>query len=128
MLCCDLIEMADSKMFINTTNTNPSVNSKNTTNKFKEFTERPSVSINEAGHRIDLVYLPAYSPNLNLIERYWKFLKKECLYNRYYEKFEDFCSAIDKCVAETPTRYLDKMNSSMTLNFHLFENCPFLNA
>ncbi|MDR3233346.1 MAG: transposase [Planctomycetaceae bacterium] len=78
--------------------------------------------------KIDLVYLPAYSPNLNLIERYWKFLKKECLYNRYYEKFEDFCSAIDKCVSETPTRYPDKMKSLMTLNFHLFENCQFLNA
>ena len=36
---------------------------------------------------IDLQFLPPYSPNLNLIERLWKFTKKQCLYNRYYESF-----------------------------------------
>jgi len=35
---------------------------------------------------IDLLFLPPYSPNLNLIERLWKFTKKQCLYNRYYTK------------------------------------------
>ena len=34
--------------------------------------------------RIQLHFLPPYSPNLNLIERLWKFYKKETLYNRYY--------------------------------------------
>ena len=33
---------------------------------------------------IELLYLPAYSPNLNLIERLWKFVKKKCLYSKYY--------------------------------------------
>jgi hypothetical protein len=28
--------------------------------------------------QIELLYLPAYSPNLNLIERLWKFVKKQC--------------------------------------------------
>jgi len=32
---------------------------------------------------IELLYLPAYSPNLNLIERLWKFVKKQCLYSKY---------------------------------------------
>ena len=36
---------------------------------------------------IDLQFLPPYSPNLNLIERLWKFTKKQCLYNRYREPF-----------------------------------------
>lgn len=40
--------------------------------------------------KIQLVFLPSYSPNLNLIERLWKFFKKKVLYNRYYEKLEDF--------------------------------------
>ena len=31
---------------------------------------------------IELLYLPAYSPNLNLIERLWKFVKKQCLYSK----------------------------------------------
>lgn len=43
--------------------------------------------------RIQLFFLPPYSPNLNLIERFWKFFKKQVLYNRYYEAFEDFRKA-----------------------------------
>ena len=40
--------------------------------------------------RVQLVYLPAYSPELNLIERLWKVFKKNVLYNKYYEKYSDF--------------------------------------
>jgi transposase len=47
------------------------------------------------GCRIRLVYLPAYSPNLNLIERLWRFLKKKALWNRYYPTFAEFEAAID---------------------------------
>ena len=43
---------------------------------------------------IRIIYLPSYSPNLNLIERYWGFLKKNVLANRYYETFEQFREAI----------------------------------
>jgi len=32
---------------------------------------------------IELLFLPTYSPNLNLIERLWKFVKKKCLYSIY---------------------------------------------
>jgi len=39
------------------------------------------------GSKIELVFLPPYSPNLNLIERYWKFFKKKVLYNQYYPTF-----------------------------------------
>jgi transposase len=39
---------------------------------------------------IEIVLLPPYSPNLNPIERLWKFFKKKVLYNKYYEKFKDF--------------------------------------
>lgn len=38
---------------------------------------------------IELVFLPPYSPNLNLIERLWKFFRKKVMYNQYYEKFAD---------------------------------------
>lgn len=43
--------------------------------------------------RIKLVFLPSYSPNLNLIERLWKFFKKKVLYNRYHENIKDFRAA-----------------------------------
>ena len=32
---------------------------------------------------IDLLFLPPYSPNLNLIERVWKFIRKKCLNPSY---------------------------------------------
>jgi transposase len=44
-------------------------------------------------NRINLVYLPAYSPELNLIERLWKVFKKNVVYNKFYEKFELFKNA-----------------------------------
>jgi transposase len=42
------------------------------------------------GKNIKLVFLPAYSPNLNLIERLWKFFKKKVLYNKYYKNIKEF--------------------------------------
>jgi transposase len=44
--------------------------------------------------KIHLIYLPSYSPNLNLIERYWGYLKKNVLVNKNYESFELFKTAI----------------------------------
>lgn len=49
-------------------------------------------------HGIELLYLSSYSPNLNLIERLWKLVKKKCLYCKYYESFTDFKAAIDNCL------------------------------
>ena len=40
--------------------------------------------------RIKLIFLPSYSPNLNLIERLWKFFKKKTLYNRYHKNIKVF--------------------------------------
>ncbi len=40
--------------------------------------------------RIELIFLPPYSPNLNLIERLWKYFRKKILYNKYYETFSEF--------------------------------------
>jgi len=43
--------------------------------------------------RLQLVFLPSYSPNLNLIERLWKFFKKKVLYNRYHKNIDEFRKA-----------------------------------
>ena len=39
--------------------------------------------------KIVMIYLPSYSPNLNLIERLWKFFKKKVMYNKYYDTLEE---------------------------------------
>ena len=70
---------------------------------------------------IELLYLPAYSPNLNLIERLWKFVKKKCLYSTYYANFKDFKQAISECLAQTHTTYKKELDSLLSLRFQTFE-------
>jgi transposase len=70
---------------------------------------------------IELLYLPAYSPNLNLIERLWKFVKKKSLYSIYYANFKDFKQAICACLAQTHTTYKTELDSLLTLRFQTFE-------
>ncbi len=54
---------------------------------------------------IELLYLPAYSPNLNLIERLWRFVKKQVLYSGHYDKFAAFKDSIDNCLRDLGTRF-----------------------
>ncbi|OGN60292.1 MAG: hypothetical protein A3D96_05630 [Chlamydiae bacterium RIFCSPHIGHO2_12_FULL_44_59] len=44
--------------------------------------------------KIVLHFLPPYSPNLNPIERLWKWMKERVIYNTYYEYFDDFREAV----------------------------------
>lgn len=46
------------------------------------------------GSKIQAHFLPPYSPNLNPIERLWKWMKERVLYNTYYQEFEDFKHAV----------------------------------
>jgi transposase len=75
---------------------------------------------------IELLFLPSYSPNLNLIERLWRFVRKECLYSHYYEHFDLFKQAITDCLAETAGRHRAALNRLLTLEFQTFESasCP----
>src|SRR4030065_235333 len=73
-----------------------------------------------ASLNIELCYLPAYSPNLNLIERAWKFVKKQCLYSKYYADFAAFKSAIETCLSETHTEHQSALDSLLTLRFQTF--------
>jgi transposase len=66
---------------------------------------------------IELLYLPAYSPNLNLIERLWKFVKKKVLDSRYYANFSDFRNAITDCLNQTHTTHKQELDSLFALNF-----------
>lgn len=69
---------------------------------------------------IELLFLPSYSPNLNLIERLWKFVKRDVLYGRHYRNFSDFCGAIDGCLDQIPTKHRPQLATLMTHNFQRF--------
>lgn len=75
---------------------------------------------------IELLFLPAYSPNLNLIERLWKFVKKKCLYSTYYENFQKFKQAISSCLAQTDTVYKEELDSLLSLKFQTFKESQIL--
>jgi len=75
---------------------------------------------------IELCFLPPYSPNLNLIERLWKFTKKQVLYSHYYPDFKSFQTAISDCLAQTHTTYKNDLDSLLTLKFQTFEKAQFL--
>lgn len=77
---------------------------------------------------IDLLYLPSYSPNLNLIERLWRFVKKKALYSMYYETYEEFQHAIDQCLEELTTKHKQEVDQLITHRFQTFTNVPFLTA
>lgn len=64
--------------------------------------------------RIHLVFLPPYSPNLNIIERLWLFLHQKVLCDKYYQTFpqfkeavENFFKNIDNYKAELKTKLTD---------------------
>ena len=78
--------------------------------------------------KIELLFLPTYSPNLNLIERLWKFVKKESLASRYLADYAAFTAAIDECLNQLHARHKAKMDTLLTLNFQTFENEPILTA
>jgi transposase len=69
---------------------------------------------------IELLYLPPYSPNLNLIERLWRFVKKQVLYSKHYDSFDSFRNSINTCISDLGTRFKNEMQSLMTMNFQLF--------
>ena len=77
---------------------------------------------------IELLYLPSYSPNLNLIERLWKFVKKECLQSIHYSNYEAFTAAITGCLDDLPTKHKHAMDSLLTHRFQTFENVSILAA
>ncbi len=70
--------------------------------------------------KVRLVFLPPYSPNLNLIERLWKFMKKKVLHNHYYEKFDEFKREISDFFGNIH-QYNDELSSLLTNEFNLLD-------
>ena len=69
---------------------------------------------------VELLFLPAYSLNLNLIERLWKLVKKQCLANRYFPDFKSFTTAIDGFLAQINDEHQKLLESCLSLKFQFF--------
>lgn len=68
--------------------------------------------------RIELVFLPSYSPNLNLIERLWGFFKKKTLHNRYYKDIKEFREGCIKFFSGID-KYANEISNFMNADFHI---------
>lgn len=72
----------------------------------------------EANPRIKFIHLPSYCPNLNLIERLWKFYKKKILYQHYYPNLEKMREASLEFF-ENLNNYAEELKTLLTLNFQI---------
>jgi transposase len=81
------------------------------------FVEEAAKSLN-----ITLLFLPSYSPNLNIIERLWKFTKKKILYAKYYDTPLKFHLSITDFFQTVNQKYKDDLKKLLTLNFQSFQN------
>lgn len=77
---------------------------------------------------IELLFLPPYSPNLNLIERLWKFVKKRCLNSTNHADFGAFRRAIADCLENVRSRHKEELDTLLTLNFQTFEKPQSMTA
>jgi transposase len=77
---------------------------------------------------IELLFLPSYSPNLNLIERVWRFVRKRTLNSTYYESFAGFQAAIDHCLDHLTTEYKHEITTLLVHKFQTFEDVSLLAA
>ena len=82
------------------------------------------VTLKAAELGVELVFLPTYSPNLNLIERVWKIVKSKVLNSAYYETFDGFCDKIYDCVDTLHDKCASEMTSSITQNFQIIDSNP----
>lgn len=76
--------------------------------------------------KIELLFLPSYSPNLNLIERLWKWVRKDCLNSKYYERFDEFKTSLNHSLEKVSSGEIKKeMDTLLALNFQLFDNAYY---
>jgi transposase len=76
--------------------------------------------------KIELLYLPSYSPHLNLIERLWRFVRKRCLYSTYYASFADFKGAIEQCLQNAHHDHREELETLLSWEFQSFDKVHIL--
>jgi transposase len=76
--------------------------------------------------KIEMLFLPSYSPNLNLIERLWRWIRKEYLNGNYFEHFDDLKYTIKQSLMMVSHNVKKKeMENLFALNFQLYDNAIY---
>lgn len=71
---------------------------------------QPFYKANE--HRLEIHFLPPYSPNLNCIEEFWGWLKKSCIHNVFYKSTQEIRSRVQEFISKVnqdPIRTVDRL-------------------
>jgi transposase len=71
---------------------------------------------------MELLYIPADSPNLNLIERVWRLVKARCLRNKYSLNFTVFTGALDESLDLLNGKIRKHVKTLVTENFQILQN------
>jgi len=69
---------------------------------------------------IELIFMPPYCPNLNLIERLWRYFKKKVMKNQYYHTYDEFYYTVDRFFAHIMNN-INELKSLLTLNFGIIK-------
>jgi transposase len=78
-----------------------------------------------AALEIVLLFLPPYSPNLNLIERLWRFVRTTTLSTEYFDTFPAFKAAIQDCLDHSQSTNKQPLQSLLVLKFQTFKNVTY---
>jgi len=70
--------------------------------------------------KLTLKFLPPYSPNLNLIERFWRFVKNKLVRNKYYEKYKTFRAKTFQLLNHTDD-YIEEFKTLMVEKFEIIK-------
>lgn len=81
-----------------------------------------------AALEIELLYLPSFSPHLNLIERLWRLVRKECLYSHYYATFPEFRAALETCLTTMHRERRLELETLLAWKFQSFRHVQTLPA
>jgi transposase len=71
-----------------------------------------------AESKVIIKYQPPYSPNLNLIERLWKFMRRQLFKDKYRSTFAKFREQVDAFFANLD-QYKDELSTLLTEKFEL---------
>ena len=77
---------------------------------------------------LELEFLPSSSPNLNLIERVWRWVRAAALSTRHHTLFADFQAAIEQTLSQLGGVLRERLARLLTLQFQTFDGCPLLPA